>query len=412
VKNGKTIIILTSSYPYNTEVQEAFLIEEVNSLAKLFSKVIVCPPSKNGTISFELPDNVIIEELKRELTLKYKLKSVLEIFGSVSLIEIIRGFGKIKGLKDKLKFSKDALAFRAHSERMCDGLKRTISKHNVDIQNVLGYSYWMNECALALVLLKKNYHSLKSMSRIHSSEMYLNYSDYNYRAFKEYLLSELDYLVPISQYMKNYLLQNYNYKKDNVFVHRLGTVGSISDKDYTVKTTDTFNIVSIGSANVKRVELVEQALRTIDNVRILWHHYGSENYQVQKGWLSDSVECEHIGYLPNKELLKALQINSYDLLVNVSSSEGIPVSIMEAFSVGIPCIATTVGGTPEIVNNENGYLLPENPTPDEVVSKIEQYFNLSTEEKNKKRKAAYDTWNTKYNAEKNYTAFVDEILSL
>ena len=39
--------------------------------------------------------------------------------------------------------------------------------------------------------------------------------------------------------------------------------------------------------------------------------------------------------------------------MNVSESEGIPVSIMEASSFGIPVIATNVGGVGEIV--ENGY---------------------------------------------------------
>ncbi|MFR4320263.1 MAG: glycosyltransferase [Blautia massiliensis (ex Durand et al. 2017)] len=44
--------------------------------------------------------------------------------------------------------------------------------------------------------------------------------------------------------------------------------------------------------------------------------------------------------------------------MNVSSSEGIPVSIMEATSFGIPGIATDAGGTKEIIRDkENGVLL-------------------------------------------------------
>lgn len=41
----------------------------------------------------------------------------------------------------------------------------------------------------------------------------------------------------------------------------------------------------------------------------------------------------------------------------MSDSEGIPVSIMEAMSFGIPVIARNVGGMSEIVNEENGLLL-------------------------------------------------------
>ena len=36
-------------------------------------------------------------------------------------------------------------------------------------------------------------------------------------------------------------------------------------------------------------------------------------------------------------------MNDFDLFVNMSLSEGIPVSIMEAISFGIPIIATNVG---------------------------------------------------------------------
>ena len=39
------------------------------------------------------------------------------------------------------------------------------------------------------------------------------------------------------------------------------------------------------------------------------------------------------------------QAQPYHVFLNVSSSEGVPVSIIEAMSFGIPCIATNVGGT-------------------------------------------------------------------
>ena len=61
------------------------------------------------------------------------------------------------------------------------------------------------------------------------------------------------------------------------------------------------------------------------------------------------------------------------MFINVSSTEGIPVSIMEAMSFGIPVIATAVGGTPEIVNNENGYLLSKDPSAKELAEVIQNF---------------------------------------
>lgn len=49
----------------------------------------------------------------------------------------------------------------------------------------------------------------------------------------------------------------------------------------------------------------------------------------------------------------------FDLLVNPSFTEGLPNAILEAFHVGVPVVATAVGGVPEIViDGETGWLVP------------------------------------------------------
>jgi len=47
-----------------------------------------------------------------------------------------------------------------------------------------------------------------------------------------------------------------------------------------------------------------------------------------------------------------------DIFVNPSYAEGLPTSVLEAGSVGVPIIATDVGGTKEIIDNgKNGFLV-------------------------------------------------------
>ncbi len=50
------------------------------------------------------------------------------------------------------------------------------------------------------------------------------------------------------------------------------------------------------------------------------------------------------GGISNAEVFQFYRDNKVDLFVNASTSEGLPVSIMEAISFGIPSIATNVGG--------------------------------------------------------------------
>ena len=103
--------------------------------------------------------------------------------------------------------------------------------------------------------------------------------------------------------------------------------------------------------------------------------------------------------------------NIIDIFINLSASEGIPVSIMEANSFGIPCIATNVGGTGEIVyNNINGFLLDAEFRINDVVNIIENYNNMSYEEIMELRHNARKIWENNYSAENNYKSFIQELI--
>ena len=58
--------------------------------------------------------------------------------------------------------------------------------------------------------------------------------------------------------------------------------------------------------------------------------------------------------------------NRVDLFISLSSSEGLPVSMMEAISFGIPILATDVGGVSEIVKRATGRLVSVDDPPELV----------------------------------------------
>ena len=69
------------------------------------------------------------------------------------------------------------------------------------------------------------------------------------------------------------------------------------------------------------------------------------------------------GELPHHEAIKELA--TADVLVLPSISEGVPRVILEAFELGVPVIATPVGGIPDIITDkETGLLI--NRTPDSI----------------------------------------------
>jgi len=77
-----------------------------------------------------------------------------------------------------------------------------------------------------------------------------------------------------------------------------------------------------------------------------------------------------LGNLDNSDLIEA--DSSKKILLMASSQEGFPMAIAEAFSLGIPVIATDTGDIARFLNSgENGFLLPITFSDDEYIKCVE-----------------------------------------
>ncbi len=77
-----------------------------------------------------------------------------------------------------------------------------------------------------------------------------------------------------------------------------------------------------------------------------------KNYVLQKGLKKHFI---FTGFLKNIPAL----LPDIDLLLITSKEEGLGTSILDALACGVPVVATTAGGIPEIINHEkNGLLAP------------------------------------------------------
>ena len=109
-----------------------------------------------------------------------------------------------------------------------------------------------------------------------------------------------------------------------------------------------------------------------------------------------------LGRLTNQEVLHYYGTHPIDIFINLSESEGVPVSIMEALAHGIPCVATDVGGTAEVVNEAeaDGVLLDVDATIAQIVSSIECVMHAP-----RMRMSARRVAEEMCSAERNYTEF-------
>jgi glycosyltransferase involved in cell wall biosynthesis len=81
---------------------------------------------------------------------------------------------------------------------------------------------------------------------------------------------------------------------------------------------------------------------------------------------------------------------------------------MEAMSFGIPVIATDVGGTSELVSEENGLLINKNFTPSELANNITEL--ACNPELIRLRNASRKKWENISMAEKLYPDLINHLL--
>ena len=83
------------------------------------------------------------------------------------------------------------------------------------------------------------------------------------------------------------------------------------------------------------------------------------------------AQCSRLGIERNVEFLGALahqptleQVARADIFVLASFAEGLPVALMEAMALGVPCVSTTIAAIPELIHQkENGMLVPAANVP-------------------------------------------------
>ena len=88
----------------------------------------------------------------------------------------------------------------------------------------------------------------------------------------------------------------------------------------------------------------------IEKAEAMMHDLGLQNHVEFLGWVSGDAKDE-------------LLYNA-DIFVLPSYNEGLPISVLEAMAWGIPVITTTVGGIPQLVEDQvNGFLMEPGDIP-------------------------------------------------
>jgi len=280
--------------------------------------------------------------------------------------------------------------------------------------NIFMLGTWMGVDAFTIARLKKKYPHLKAFSLAHSGEVIAERNPYMHQCFHEYIFTNMDQVYFISRnVLKDYLVAMSDIRLKERFTDKISSkyLGSLKSSDNLnpLNTSDSFTILSCSRVDEnKRLHKIITTLSKWRGIKLRWIHIGTgvlyESIYLQALEMSTknkNVEVVFTGSLDNKDVIDFYEKNPVDIFINVSKSEGLPIAIMEAMSYGIPCIATNVGGSSEIVNFDNGYLLNKDFRDDELLNILQEYCGLSESQKQSFRKNAYEMWNKNFNARNN-----------
>jgi glycosyltransferase involved in cell wall biosynthesis len=405
------LFLFSAEYPYGKG--EAFLEVEIPFLSNGFDEVVIFTRGKGEQPTRNFPKNVRLVRFNTAMSSSERLTSIFNLFSSKfrNELKIIR---RVYNRKVTSGIVKTMLISLQQAKRIQKLFHAELNNLDADV-NVVAYSYWCDDSAIAIAMENEVNSSINAVSRVHGWDLYFEASLIEYIPFRQYLGRNLDKIFAISEKGKNYCRNTWKVESsEKISVSRLGVI----EQEMVVSTNEKLLIVSCSNViPLKRVELIIESLSLIKEIKVKWVHFGDgpllQTAQIKaQELLLDNITYEFKGSVNNSEVLDWYKDNKPDLFVNVSSTEGIPVSIMEAMSFGVPAIATDVGGNSEIVSMENGVLLPASPTVKEISNAIIAFEKLTNTVKAQKREMAHKTFSTKYNANSNYSAFVDELMNL
>nr|MBR4281467.1 glycosyltransferase [Clostridia bacterium] len=410
----KLLVMFSNGFPFN--ISEPFLENEWPLYKEYFDKVLIVSACQRGEKATRNIEEPFIEVLQ-DYTLSRDVPSILKAIPYTlcdtmfyrELCTLIR-----KKQFSAQRFYQMCVASLCANHRALLALK-WLKKHPGYKAEAL-YSYWLDIPAYGAVRLSSllNNKVVRVVSRCHGFDVYSERHNTNYIPFQAQVIERLNHLAPVSVNGAEYLRQKY-CSKTKMSVRYLGC------SDYGAKNPAVsrcpFHVVSCARVvPVKRLSKIVDALSCIRDRSVVWTHIGDgAGLESLKAYATDklppNVHVHFLGSITNEQVYTYYQNTPCHALISVSESEGLPVSMCEAFSFQIPVISTDVGGVSELVDDHvNGLLVHRDFRDEELAAGIRYMIDMPEDAYQQMRKAARIKYEKAFNSEVNTHEFIREVL--
>lgn len=398
------MVLLTASYPFGVRT-ETFLENEIPILAKRFDRVLILPSHRKPGLR-DLPEGVELVEMRwldgwdRPTRLRALTQgAATDVFGSV-----------LGAPRDWMAYAR---GFRAYADVLGQNV---LKAHELSsfitargLSDALFYDYWFENSTLALAILRASGEIPVAVARTHRFDLYDEEWPAGRVPFRPFKVKGLDRIYPVSNFGREYLVRRVPRAADRIQVQRLG-VGRYPMPAPVKREVPL--VVSCGTfLPRKRFHLVPEVLERYGRP-VRWVHFGdgpdAARVRAATERLPNRVSWELRGDVPNPEVIRFYQDQPVDAFLSLSVSEGLPVSMMEAISFGIPLIGMQVHGIPEIVSGQTGICLPLDATPAQAALALSEALTHGRFD----RATVREFFLGNYEASRNYTKFADDLIAL
>ena len=221
---------------------------------------------------------------------------------------------------------------------------------------------------------------------------------------RSFSIKKSDIIVTPSQHLKNFIL-NLGFKNK---IEIINNGVFIPEENTNIFTNDQINITIVSRlVSHKNIKKIIRAISDLNDPLIYLNIIGDgpELNQLQKISLESKNKDNIIfhGKL-NRDDINHIFLKS-DIYIQASNYEGLPHSLLEAMSYGIPVLCTPVGECKEILGNEDrGYILDLPVSKNNIKSKISQIIG-EKDIANKKGERGKDFINEKYNLTNSFNLY-------
>jgi glycosyltransferase involved in cell wall biosynthesis len=396
------LVFFTYSYPYG--LGENWKRVELEAFATHFDRVTVVPFCYGGNrLPKPLPPGVCcLLPLFPDPTY-LNLRSFRALLSSrlpAYVLESVRG--RVFTSKPRLVAWLQAIV---QIEAMLANAELRALLRQGDGDSVL-YFFWGVGAAWLLPFLPRSQRP-RAVACFHRYDLYLE-QNAGYIPFQPQLIRSLSAAVAISQHGYDYLGSRFARLASKM---RLFHLGACSAGRAPASRDGTLRVLTCSAAvPVKRLDLLADALSRV-RARVEWTHIGDgpdlDELKQKASAFPANVRAAFAGHLDADAVLAYYTQHPVDLFVNVSSSEGLPVAVLEALGAGVPVIATDVGGTAEAVGGDVGVLLPADPTADQVAEAIDSFADLSQDRRTQLREHAARSFADRWDARVHAREFAD-----